>query len=164
MDYNETYLAVIKGTSWRIIVAIAAIYGWPLYAMDVKTAFLNGDLKETIYMRLLLGWKIGKGKIWRLMKTIYGLKQAPREWYLKLKAMLVNWGWRMLPYDSCVFVKDDVVVGVWVDDLLITAISTEAMKELKTRLKEAFKMKDDAEATLYLGVQVKQEYDGILLH
>lgn len=166
IDYHETYAAVIKAVSWRIIIAIAAILGWPLHTMDVKTAFLNGDLKELIYMRPPAGWKISKGMIWRLRKTLYGLKQAPREWYLKISAKLMEWGFRKSPFDECVFVDPtgNVIVGVWVDDLLIAARTVEMMTPLKEKLHSTFKMKDDAEATLYLGVQVRQESDGITLH
>lgn len=166
IDYHETYAAIIKAVSWRIIIAIAAILGWPLHAMDVKTAFLNGDLKELIYMRPPPGWKIPKGTIWRLKKTLYGLKQAPREWYIKISTKLIEWGFRKSPFDDCVFIDptDNVIIGVWVDDLLIAARTVELMTPLKEKLHSAFKMKDDAKATLYLGVQVRQESDGITLH
>ncbi|KKY31812.1 hypothetical protein UCDDA912_g08237 [Diaporthe ampelina] len=166
IDYHETYAAVIKAVSWRIIIAIAAILGWPLHAMDVKTAFLNGDLKELIYMRPPPGWKVPKGMIWRLRKTLYGLKQAPRGWYIKISTKLMEWGFRKSPFDECVFIDPtgSVIVGIWVDDLLITARTVEMMAPLKTKLSNEFKMKDDAEATLYLGVQIQQESDGITLN
>lgn len=166
IDYHETYAAVIKAVSWRIIIAIAAILGWPLHAMDVKTAFLNGDLQEVIFMRPPPGWKIPKGMVWRLRKTLYGLKQAPREWYLKISTKLMEWGFRKSPFDECVFIDPagDVIVGIWVDDLLITARTVELMSPLKAKLNQAFKMKDDGDATLYLGVQIQQGSDGITLH
>lgn len=165
IDYHETYAAVIKAVSWRIIIAIAAILGWHLHAMDVKTAFLNGDLKEVIFMRPPPGWKVPKGMIWRLRKTLYGLKQAPREWYIKISTKLMEWGFRKSPFDECVFIDPagEVIVGVWVDDLLITARTVELMSPLKTKLNQTFKMKDDADATLYLGIQIQQGSDGIAL-
>ena len=83
IDYLDTYAPVVKLVSIRILLAIAAIFGWEIQQMDVVTAFLAGELVEEIYMEQLEGFKVGTEEedlICRLRKSIYGLKQAPRVW------------------------------------------------------------------------------------
>jgi hypothetical protein len=85
IDYNETFYLVSCKDSFRIIMALVAHYDLELHQMDVKTAFLNGDLEENVYMAQSKGFVVeGKEPMGcRLKKSIYGLKQASRQWYLK---------------------------------------------------------------------------------
>ncbi|KAL7767857.1 hypothetical protein ACKLNR_002158 [Fusarium oxysporum f. sp. zingiberi] len=166
IDYNETFSGVIKSTSFRIIFAIAALKDWRVWMMDVVTAFLNGVLKEKIYMKPPPGWNLPKGTIFRLRKTLYGLKQAPREWYAKFWSTIREWGFRRSEYDNCVFIHDEwqVILGIWVDDSLILAPNELAADKLKTKLTKAFKMKDEGLCDYYLGMQVVQDDDGVSIH
>jgi len=78
VDYFETYAAVAKPMSYKIIIALAAYYGLVVHQMDVKSAFLNGELDEEIYMESPDGFKEGEDLIYRLLKSLYRLKQSPR--------------------------------------------------------------------------------------
>ena len=92
IDYNETFSPVSCKVSFRIIMALVAYYDWKLHQMDVKTAFLNGDLEENIYMAQPKGFVMeGKERMGcRLKKSIYGIKQASRQWYLKFDQSIKN--------------------------------------------------------------------------
>ncbi|GJP85230.1 hypothetical protein CLOP_g15355, partial [Closterium sp. NIES-67] len=79
-DYDEVFAPVGKGTTLRVLLAIAALLGWKIRQMDIVTAFLNGIIMEEVYMKQPEGLDDGSGRVCRLKKAIYGLKQAPRAW------------------------------------------------------------------------------------
>lgn len=166
IDYEETFSAVIKATSYRILFALAARLGWKIFMMDVVTAFLNGKIKEKIFMKPPPGWKLPKGKILQVIKSLYGLKQAPRVWYEKLCSEIAEWGFRKSSYDGCVFIHDEwqIVMGVWVDDCLILAPSDAIATKLRMKLEDSFKMKDEGLCEWYLGMHVLQDNGGITIH
>ena len=85
VDFNEVFSHVVKHKSIRILLALVAKYDWVLHQLDVKTAFLHGDLEETIYMRQPEGFEVAgnEGMICLLKKSLYGLKQSSRQWYIK---------------------------------------------------------------------------------
>jgi hypothetical protein len=83
IDYDETFALVAKMSTVRTLISCAAIFGWPLYQLDVKNAFLHGDLREEVYMEIPPGFGTSQihGKVLRLRKSLYGLKQSPRAWF-----------------------------------------------------------------------------------
>ena len=90
IDYEETFAPTTKWNTIRMVINLAAHNGWKLHQMDVKSAFLNGDLKEDIFMTQPQGFE-AKGqehKIFKLVKALYGFKQAPRAWYAKMDEYL----------------------------------------------------------------------------
>jgi len=107
IDFNETFSPVSCKDSFRIIMALVAHYDLELHQMDVKTAFLNEDLDENVYIAQLKGF-IMKGKEHmgcRLKKSIYGLKQASRQWYLKFDGTIRKFGFKENVEDNCVYTK-----------------------------------------------------------
>lgn len=80
LDYNEIFSPVVKQTSIRVVMALVAQYNLELQQMDVTTAFLPGDLEETIFMKQPEGYEEGNNKVCLLKKSLYGLKQSPRQW------------------------------------------------------------------------------------
>ena len=125
IDFNETFAPVAKFASIRALLALAAIYDLEIHQMDVKTAFLNGDLEEEIYMVQPEGFVVsGKEQlVCKLNKSLYGLKQASRAWYQKMDQALLDVKFHRLQADSCVYVfrRDSLVifVALYVDDLLL---------------------------------------------
>ncbi|OGE47227.1 hypothetical protein PENARI_c054G11290 [Penicillium arizonense] len=95
IDYEETFASVVKSTSTRILLALAAICHWHIHQGDVKTAFLNSDLDKPVYMKAPRDVQLPRGCCLLLLKAVYGLKQSPRAWYQKLRDTLVSWDWRM---------------------------------------------------------------------
>ena len=85
VDYDETFAPVAKMNTIRTLISVAANYKWNLFQMDVKNAFLHGDLQEEVYMEIPHGFnsKETEGKVCRLKKSLYGLKQSPRAWFGK---------------------------------------------------------------------------------
>ncbi|KAM2104670.1 hypothetical protein ACFX1R_015245 [Malus domestica] len=126
LDYDETFSPVAKLTTVRVLLALAANKDWNLYQMDVKNAFLHGELDREIYMMQPMGFKSKAylEYVCKLRKALYGLKQAPRAWYSKIAEFLTQSGDSVTPADSNLFVKANkgklAIVLVYVDDLIIT--------------------------------------------
>ncbi|KAH9313866.1 hypothetical protein KI387_022493, partial [Taxus chinensis] len=91
----------------RMIFSLAAQFGWKVHQMDVKSAFLNRDLQEEVYMTQPEGYVVPgqEAKVCRLKKSLYGLKQAPRAWYIKIDEHLVQHGFFRNPYDPNLYLK-----------------------------------------------------------
>ncbi|GKB52121.1 retrovirus-related pol polyprotein from transposon TNT 1-94 [Tanacetum coccineum] len=107
IDYNEVFSPVVRHTSIRVILSLTACEDYELEQLDVKTAFLHGNLEETIYMRQPPGFEEGTGnKVCLLKKSLYGLKQSPRQWYKRFDVYMISNGFSRNNYDSCVYFKE----------------------------------------------------------
>ena len=105
IDYMETFSPVSKKDSLRIIMALVAHFDLELQQMDVKTAFLNGELEEEVYMKQPEGFPSSDGEqlLCKLKKCIYGLKQASRQWYLKFHNIISSFGFEENVMDQCIY-------------------------------------------------------------
>ncbi|KAM2724695.1 hypothetical protein EV1_027486 [Malus domestica] len=105
-DYRETFALVAKMNNVRVLLSVAVNQSWPIYQMDVKNAFLHGELEEEVYMKLPPGHPQSHDPdmVCRLHKSIYGLKQFPRAWYAKLSSVLEAFGFQKSSADSSLFV------------------------------------------------------------
>ena len=163
IDYTETFAPVAKYGSIRCVLALAAQLDLEVHQMDVKTAFLNGDLEEEIYMRQPPGYITDetKDKVWKLKKCLYGLKQAPRMWWIKLDAYLQSIGFTRGTADHSIYVRRSgqelVILTVYVDDLLIASNQMDAVKRTKEELKSRFEMSDMGEAHYILGIRITRD-------
>lgn len=153
----------------RLLLALAAKNSWEVHHLDVKTTFLNGDIKEEVYVRQPEGFvKEGQENlVYRLFKVLYGLRQAPRAWYSKLNSCLESLGFVRCPYEHVVYTKlvgkESLIVGVYVDDLLVTGTNLNLIKEFKEQMHSKFDMSDLGKLSYYLGIEVKQGEDCIQL-
>jgi hypothetical protein len=135
--------------------------------MDVKSVFLNGDLKEEVYVHQPLGFVIPgmKGKVLCLRKTLYGLRQAPRVWNAKLDSTLQGMGFKQSPHEAAIYRwgngGNTMLVGVYVDDLVITGTKDAKVTALKEEMKVTFQMSDLGLLSFYLGIEVHQGDFGI---
>ncbi|KAL6322423.1 hypothetical protein AAG906_008078 [Vitis piasezkii] len=153
IDYKETFSPVSKKDSLRIVMALVAHFDLELHQMDVKTAFLNSDLHEDVYMDQLEGFQ-DKGKahmVCKLKKSIYGLKQASRQWYLKFHEILITFGFKENLVDQCIYLKITgskiCVIVLYVDDMLLASNNMGMILETKQFLSKNFDMKDLGEAS-----------------
>ena len=163
VDYEETYSPVVRYASLRALFALAAHYGWEVHHMDVKSAYLNGVLEETIYMRQPEGF-VEKGKeqhVCRLKKGLYGLKQAGRCWNHTIDPALCQLGLTPLDKDNCVYLHQSdgemIIICLYVDDLFLFTASPRLLTRFKQGLKAKFEMEDLGEARLVLGMQVTRD-------
>jgi hypothetical protein len=158
IDYQETFAPVVKYTTIRTMLALAAEKDWELHQMDVNSAFLYGDLDEEIYMDQPEGFKDGD-QVCHLRKSLYGLKQASRVWYGKLDSFLRSLGFERSFADYSLYIDDQqsLLIAVYVDDLVISAPDISRLEELKQQLKEKFDMKDLGELEFFLGIAVMRD-------
>ncbi|KAG9458307.1 hypothetical protein H6P81_002815 [Aristolochia fimbriata] len=163
IDYKETYSPVSAFTSIRVLLAIVAYLDLELHQMDVKTAFLNGDLEEEIYMHQpeRLAVKDQGDKVCRLAKAIYGLKQSPRQWFFTFHKVITEYGFIPNLYDPCVYTQVSggkfVILCLYVDDILFMGNDLEMVLRIKEWLKTLFDMKDIGEASFILGIKIERD-------
>ena len=96
INYKETFAPVIRLDALRVILALAAIHGWDMQQLDIKGAYLNGELKETIFMIQPPEYDDGTGKVLLLLHSLYGLKQSGRAWYHKFREVLLRHGFEQV--------------------------------------------------------------------
>jgi transposase InsO family protein len=160
LDYKETFAPVAKFASIRTLLALAAHQDYEIHQMDVKTAFLNGDLDVEIYMRQPEGFVVAGQEelVCKLRKSLYGLKQAGRAWFEKINTALLRMAFTALDSDHCVYVRhqgeDVLYIVLYVDDLLLIGSLLAEVKQLKKDLSARFEMTDLGEAQYVLGLQI----------
>ncbi|KAM1448471.1 hypothetical protein ACFXTO_007428 [Malus domestica] len=158
IDYKETFAPVAKMNTVRVLFYVAVNNAWPLFQIDVKNAFLHGDLEEEMYMKLPPGHprENEPNKVCRLHKAIYGLKQSPRAWYSKLSSVLKAAGFKRSYTDSFFFVRSSIagklVVLIYVDNLIITGDNISEIKTLKQSLHQKISIKDLGPLKYFLGI------------
>ena len=159
-----------KITKVRVLLALAASKSWKLWQMDVKNAFLHGELDREIYMMQPRGFEstTHPNYVCKLKKVLYGLKQAPRAWYGKITEFLLQSGYSIATADSSLFVKNKneklAIVLVYVDDLIITGDDEKEISQTKVNLSVRFLMKDLGELKHFLGLEVEHTEDGLFLY
>ena len=144
IDYAQTFSPVIRYESIRILLSIAANENLEVEALDVVTAFLNGEVQEELYMKQPPCFDDGTGRVCRLIKSLYGLKQAPKEWNRKLTAFLKSIGLIQSEVDPCVFMSPSgqkrVILGIYVDDGILCCESKEMITEILQQLNSEFEI------------------------
>ena len=142
----------------RVILALVPVKKLKVHQMDIKGAYLNGILKETIYMDQPKGFNHKTRRVCHLIKTIYGLKQSGREWNTKLDKQLTHYGFWKLISDPCAYIKWDgnkiSIVTIWVDNLLLFISNDEIMVRVKEYIKSTWETTDIGELTKIIGIEI----------
>ncbi|MCO5596439.1 hypothetical protein L7F22_050502 [Adiantum nelumboides] len=147
IDYEKTFSPVAKMAIIRTVIVVAASKGWLLHQMDVKNAFLHGDLQEEVYMEQPQGYEDVKhpGYVCKPKKAFYGLKQAHRAWHARIVAYLVATGFHMADADHSLYVcknKNGIdIVRIYGDDLIIGGDNEGEIMHVKSLLKKELDMK-----------------------
>ena len=155
-DYIDTFAPVAKLHTIRIVLSLAVNLEWELWQMDVKNAFLQGELEDEVYMHPPPGLEhlVKPGNVLRLKKAIYGLKQSPRAWYNKLSTTLNGRGFKKSELDHTLFTLTTpsgiICLLVYVDDIIITGSDKAGIKATKEFLKSVFEIKDLGEMKYFL--------------
>lgn len=159
---------VEKLNTVRVLLSLAANLDWPLQQLDVKNAFLNGDLEEEMYMDAPPGFDGEFGsKVCRLMKSLYGLKQSPRAWFEKFTDSVKRQGYTQAQTDHTMFFKHSssriiTILIVYVDDIILTGDDSVEMHSLKKNLTTEFEIKDLGSLKYFLGMEVARSKKGIV--
>jgi hypothetical protein len=169
IDYDETFAPVAKMSTVRMLVSCAANFNWPLHQLDVKNAFLHGDLQEEVYMEIPPGFATSQaaGKVFKLKKSLYGLKKSPRAWFDRFRLAVCGMGYKQCNGDHTVFYRHSktriTILAVYVDDIVITGDDAEEILRLKKKLGEAFEVKDLGQLKYFLGIEIARSRKGIVL-
>ena len=135
--------------------------------MDVKNAFLNGDLSEEVYIQPSLGLSVESNKVCHLRRALYGLKQAPRAWFTKFSSTISCLGYMTSHYDSTLFLrrtnKCTILLLLYVDDMIITGDDFIGIQELKDFFSQQFEMKDLEHLSYFLGLEIIYSTDGLYI-
>lgn len=170
IDYQETFAPVAKLNTVRILLSLAVNCDWDLHQLDVKNAFLNGDLEEEVYMEIPPGFETtqNSNKVCRLQKALYGLKQSPRAWFGRFNKFIVKLGYKQCQSDHTMFVKfrtkeKIAILIVYVDDIILTGNDKEELVELKGHMAKEFEIKDLGPLRYFLGMEVARSRKGIVI-
>ncbi|GJW55369.1 putative ribonuclease H-like domain-containing protein [Tanacetum coccineum] len=169
IDYDEVFAPVARIEAIRLFLAFASYMGFTVYQMDVKSAFLYDTIKEEVYVHQPPGFvdPAHPNKVYKVIKALYGLHQAPRAWYETLSSFLMENGFRRGTIDKTLFIKkkksDIMLVQVYVDDIIFGSTKKSMCTEFEDCMHKRFQMSSMGELTFFLGLQVKQQPDGIFI-
>jgi Reverse transcriptase (RNA-dependent DNA polymerase) len=149
--------------SIRILLAIVVFHDYEIRQMDVKTAFLNGNLEEDMYMIQPTGFEDPKNaeKVCKLLRSIYGLKQTSRSWNLRFHEEVKKFDFIKCEEEPCVYRKTNgsaiAFLILCVDDILLMENDILLLQSAKSSLKKVFSMKDLGEAVYILGIKIYRD-------
>lgn len=158
VDFLETYSPVVRTATVRMVLNTATVNHWDIKQLDVKNAFLHGDLAETVYMRQPPGFEdtVHPEYVCLLHKAIYGLKQAPRAWFDKFRTFLLKFGFICSVKDPSLFIYHHgttiIFLLLYVDDMVLTGNDPDVLKKLLSSLSSEFRMKDMGPLSYFLGI------------
>lgn len=158
IDYVETFSPVVRHSTLRLLFALSVQLELDVTHLDVKTAFLNGELEEIIYMEKPECLDSQWNKVLKLKKAIYGLKQASRAWNKKVDSCLLSNGYTQSKLEHCMYIKNEnqskTIVTVYVDDFFIFSNNVVEVNRLKIALNKQFKIKDLGQVKHCLGMNI----------
>jgi transposase InsO family protein len=183
VDYHATFAPTLLYKTFRVLLSLVAVLDWETNQLDVETAFLYGEMQDTVYMQLPPGLQLEGGgaaaadgepsarggggratECVRLQKALYGTKQASAVWHAALDRTLRALGFRPLTADPCVYVRatasgECILLGVFVDDLFVAHGRQDASewRGVKAALQATYRIKDLGEAAWVLGMQIRRD-------
>ena len=160
VNYWDTYSPVVNWISVRLLLTICHLYKLESESIDFVLAFPQAELEVDIYMEIPQGVEVEGGnesQVLKLIKNLYGLKQASHNWYTMIKNGLMVRGFEPSEADPCMFIKEDMVVVLYVDDMIVVGKRKQDIEELYNSLKEGnenFKLTKEGKIDKYLGVEL----------
>jgi hypothetical protein len=168
IDYDEFFALVARYTSIKIIISLATVFGWKLHQVDIKTAFLNDEVEQEVYIEQLKGFVIHdkRSHVCKLKKAMYGLKQASRAWYGRIDSFLQSLGFSKSIANPNLYIKivqnHPVILVLYVDDMFLTG-EENLIAQTKRELFAEFEMKDLGLMHYFLGLEIWQKPGEIFL-
>ncbi|GJX51141.1 ribonuclease H-like domain-containing protein [Tanacetum coccineum] len=169
VDFDETFSPVVKPATIRTVLSLAVSRQWPIHQLDVKNAFLNGDLSETVYMHQPPGFVDSRypNHVCLLQRSLYGLKQAPRAWFQRFAGYATRAGFSPSRCDSSLFIYTQgsqvAYLLIYVDDIILTASSPVLLQQIVDSLHKEFDMTDLGALNYFLGISVVRHPTGLFL-
>jgi hypothetical protein len=169
LDFEETFAHVTRLESIQILLAYVAHHSFKLFQMDMKSAFLNGPIKEEVYVEQPPDFEDDRypDHVYKLSKALYGLKQAPKEWYECLRDFLIANAFKVGKVDPTLFTKtcdgDLFVCKIYVDDIIFCYTNQKSCEEFSRVMMQKFEMLMMGELNYFLGFQVKQLKEGTFI-
>ncbi|XP_062100192.1 uncharacterized mitochondrial protein AtMg00810-like [Humulus lupulus] len=169
MDCGENFSLVVKPTTIHTVLNLALSRAWPISQLDVKNAFLHGELKETMYMHQPMGFKDPQhpNYVCLLWKSLYGLMQAPRAWYKRFADYVSSIGFSHSKSDHSLLIyrkgTNMAYILLYVDDIILTASSDAHRKSIMTLLNSKFAMTDLEPLSYFLGIAITRHAGGLFL-
>ncbi|KAI5731455.1 hypothetical protein M8J77_010194 [Diaphorina citri] len=170
VNYEEVYAPVARMSTIRTLLSVAVNKSMHVHTMDVKTAFLNGNLEDTVYMKQPEGFSKNPELVCKLNKSLYGLKQSSREWNKVFHDYVLSLGFKQCLSDNCLYILNQeskiVYLLLYVDDITIVSEHFELMNDMKLCLSKKFEMEDLGEIKHFLGLNIDICYDKntIIIH
>ncbi|GJW81798.1 ribonuclease H-like domain-containing protein [Tanacetum coccineum] len=169
IDCDETFSPVVKPATIRTVLSLAVTRDWPIHQLDVKNAFLHGQLSETVYMHQPLGFidSSHPDYVCHLQRSLYGLKQAPRAWFQRFASFITRVSFQHSKTDTSLFVyhqgSNIAYLLLYVDDIVLTASSTALLQCIITVLHGEFAMTDLGSLNYFLGISAQRTKSGLFL-
>jgi hypothetical protein len=169
LDFDETFAPVARLEAIIMFLAYACHKRFKVYQMDVKSAFLNGDLSEEVYMEQPEGFEFSDNPVLvcKLKKDLYGLKQAPRAWYHRLNTYLKDKGFKRGTIDNNLYIKiednDLLIVLVYVDDIIFRCNKDSLVQWFTSAMESEFEMSMIGELSFFLVLQITQRSEGMFI-
>jgi hypothetical protein len=170
IDYSEVFSPVARHDTIRMIISLAAMNEWIVFQLDVKSAFLHGELVEQVFVDQPPGYvkKGSKHMVYKLKRALYGLKQAPRSWYNRIDTYFSKAGFHKSPYEHTLYIKTGekgnlLIVCLYVDDLIFTGNDEGMFRTFKQSIMKEFEMTDLGKMKYFLGIEVTQSAGGIFI-
>ena len=171
-DYNETHSPTTRLSTIRVLISYAVYKNTKLKQMDIKTAYLNADIEDEIFMQQPEGFekfdKQGNPLICKLRKSLYGLKQSGRNWYLTIKTFLNQLGFTPAIQNECLFIKKgengiEGLVCLWVDDMVILGLQEDFCENFKNKVSDQFQISSYGDLSWFLNIKIERTQNEIML-
>lgn len=167
LDYSETFSPVISMPALRLVLVMILNEDLHAFVLDVKTAFLNGKLKELVFMDQPQGYDDNSGRKCKLKRSLYGLKQAPRQWFERFLEFILKLNFKPLDNEPCIFVRysngHKIVIALYVDDILIAGSNVNETNVVISLLSKEFHMSKSESVSEFLGIRMKFTSDSLIM-
>nr|GEW16800.1 ribonuclease H-like domain-containing protein [Tanacetum cinerariifolium] len=169
VDVDEIFSPIFKPDTIRTILSLAISRHWPIHQLDVKNAFLHGDLSLTVYMHQAPGFRdyVHPDYVCLLQRSLYGLKQAPRAWFQRFASYIIRVGFNHSRCDSSLFIyrhgMDTAYLLLYVNDIVLRASSQTLLQQIIVSLHQKFSMTDLGSLNYFLGISVTRDSSGVFL-
>jgi hypothetical protein len=166
-DYDETFALVAHMTTIHTLLVVASVQGWSISQFDVKNVFLNGELREDVYMHPPPEYYIHEGMVCHLHRSLYGLKQTPQAWFQRFASVVTAAGFFASAHDLALFVHVSshgrTLLLFYVDDMIITGDGSEYITFIKAHLSDQFLMSDLGPLRYFLEIEISSTPEGFFL-